>query len=146
MTLHLTKREIKNNDQKIHLIWATKSLCHALNAYILQLCRWRCTCIVFDILQMYLFTTLHIPLQRVLKLFFFFLHRVTNFISLHQDTTTTLFKIKKISYLVFAMYKWSQTSKKKTNQICTVESLYIVGKQTSIFTSIYATFNTKSIT
>lgn len=61
---------------------------------------------------MYLFTTLHIPLQRVLKLFFFFLHRVTNFISLHQDTTTTLFKIKKISYLVFAMYKWSQTSKK----------------------------------
>lgn len=78
---------------------------------------------------MYLFTTLHIPLQRVLKLFFFFLHRVTNFISLHQDTTTTLFKIKKISYLVFAMYKWSQTSKKKTNQICTVESLYIVGNK-----------------
>lgn len=35
---------------------------------------------------------------------------------------------------------------KKTNQICTVESLYIVEKQTSIFTSIYATFNTKSIT
>lgn len=79
-------------------------------------------------------------------LFFFFLHRVTNFISLHQDTTTTLFKIKKISYLVFAMYKWSQTSKKKPNQICTVKSLYIVGKQTSIFISIYATFNTKSIT
>lgn len=69
------------------------------------------------------------PFTACFKTLFFFLHRVTNFISLHQDTTTTLFKIKKISYLVFVMYKWSQTSKKKTNQICTVESLYIVGNK-----------------
>lgn len=55
-------------------------------------------------------------------------------------------KSTKFRILFLRCINGRKLAKKKPNQICTVESLYIVGKQTSIFMLIYATFNTKSIT
>lgn len=107
--------------------------------------------VVFDILLNISFVTpCTCATTWCIKTNFFYLYKVSNFNNLHRDTTTTLIKIKVSPYLIFAMYKWSQTSeiqiiqKKQPDTYCCI----FCGKTNleDFYLDRCHVFNTKSMT